>query len=65
MRLTPLALAGPWVFMKWEKSRHSWLQKPKPIGGAPTDDFGTYDKRAQGTGDDHDHGGPDTTPTPA
>lgn len=48
-----------------EESPFYGLQKPKPIGGAPADDFGTYDKRAQGTGDDHDDGGPDTTPTPA
>lgn len=48
-----------------EESPFYGLQKPKPIGGAPSDDFGTYDKRAQGTGDDRDDGGPDTTPTPA
>ena len=48
-----------------EESPFYGLQKPKPIGGAPSDDFGTDDKRAQGTGDDHDDGGPDTTPTPA
>lgn len=38
------------------------LEKPKPVGGAPSEDFGGYEKRIQGTGDDD---GPDPTPSPA